>query len=37
MLKPSIFMDKAIQPQLSDVEQLLPESYPYREDLLVCI
>lgn len=34
MEKSSFFMDKAVQPRLSDVEQLMPEAYTYWKELI---
>lgn len=34
MIKPSFFMDKAVVPLLSDVENLLPQNYPQWQKLI---
>ena len=34
MIKPSIFMEKSVQPRLSDVEQTLPDSFPYWQEFI---
>jgi len=37
MIEPSFFMDKSVEPRLSDIKALKPEAFPFWEQLIAFV